>query len=318
MRPDVAYENNYFATEKPLLPGEETVYNFYESNPRLRAGRDWRVQLILMDNFRDVHGRNALEEDRKKVISHYEQKKTDFNKRGELMEYLLSETENADWFGENCSICRASKFDDIKNFTDLVFEWEEADEICRLAVDCTVSGDEAKLDQKARGIMRQVYRGDLSSLKYHTSPLDEKKEALFQVPKVLLILDQSAIGDLSKIFSKIIKKESGANSAFGEFYIQLVLLREMEFQLDYQLGELMKAINEKKRKGQLDKEELRINAHKKINRVLDIIRNLIKEKESSLDLVNVQRASVLWEESPYCQYLRSLPLKLNRANWDRP
>ena len=311
MRPDQEYFHNVYAVQKPLLPKEQEVYDFYQQNPRLRAERDNMLQNILMEKYRSVYGGEAVERDKGVVLRHYKGERVDFNERGELMEFFISESETANWFGGECSIHKASKFDDIKNYTDLVFEWEdEKGERAMLAVDCTISGDEKKLDRKSEGIMANVYRGKLSSLKYHENELSGEKKELLQVPQVLMILGTGEIAELSNIFSGIIKKEPGAKNEFGNSYIQLVLLKEVRYQLDFQLSEILKAIAKRK------DDKARISAQKNISRVLSVVKELIKEKESSLDSTVIQRANDEWEKSLYCQYLRGIPLKLNRANWD--
>ena len=312
MRPDQEYIYNFSATEKPLSTEERAVFDHYENNPEDRAMRDRPWQFIQMDKFNDIYGRNIVSSDKRIVTEHYRENKKDFNARGMLMEFFISQAETADWFGENCSIHRSSKYDDIKNYTDLVFEWEDKKgEVARLAVDCTINSDEFGLDEKSEGIMRKLYRGELSSLKYHQPESTEEKREIKQVPQVLMILDSEKIKELSEIFSRVIKKEPGSKNQFSESHIQLVLLEEVNIQLGYQLSELKKVIVQNR------DDKFRINAQKSIEKVLDIVRTLIKEKKSSLDKKEVQRANEVWSHAQFCAYLRNIPqIRQNRLSFD--
>lgn len=279
MRPDHAFFHEVRAKEAPLTKDEALVYRAYLNNSELREERITKNQLIRMNEFGDVYPKDELSADKNEVMAEKEEKKIDFTERGEIFEFLMRESEKFNWFGEDCYIVKTSKYDDIKNYTDIVIEWEDEDgQIVRLAIDCTVAKNEDNLRKKAYGIKRKLESGDLSSLKYHQSELSDEKRLLTQIPQVVVAIEPEKITDLCRIFTRVINKDKGSKDDFSKCNVQFVLLKEIEEQLRYQNDRIMKILfscPENKRKHYA-------SAQKSILKTFRIINKIIEEKKHSL------------------------------------
>lgn len=273
-----------------MTPAEEAVYRWYIENPKSKEERIRRNSFEVMDDFFSVYGASEVEKDKAWVDNLKRRDERKFIK-GEIFETIIREAETSDWFGEDCYISAASEFDDRKNAVDLVFEWEQGEgkEPLRITVDCTVTENQAVLRKKVKRIMKQVESGHLGTLKYFSScEFEEEKGEKEQIPMVLLAISPEGLKELCESFVRVINKEEGGNKEFAEHYFGFYALRKIDSQLKEQrkLAEVNLGLARPRSERELRLKE----AMEKIEKVINKISKLVKEKQSSLNQETIQRA----------------------------
>lgn len=261
--PEQAYFNSYSTYDAPLTPAEDAVYDIYV--PRHKK------QETKITNFRGIYPDREIEKDiaELKAIRKKFKYKT---QESEILEAVLAQQiDQADWFGEECSVVQASEYDDTVHHTDLIVEFHTEEEI-RLAVDVTTSEDHDNLKRKTGYILQDITKGTLTTLKYFYSEDTETKGEITQLPRVIIGVDREGVKELCGWVEKTIKKEKGSNRSLANHYIQLQFLHQAEQQLIFFINYA------KNKKGYDDAHPTVANQQK----VLNIIQNILENKKSSI------------------------------------
>ncbi len=259
------------APEEELCPNEEKVYHDYVLS--------YKKESVKIDNFSDIYPEIKIKRDVKRVAEIKEKFWSGKTERSEILEAILArQIEQANWFGENCSVVRTSEYDDLVNHTDLVAEFEEEGIFIRLALDVTTSQDKDTLADKIRSIEKEIDQGKLTSLEYYLSEETEPptKGRLEMVPRVIIGTDREGVKELSDLVKKTIDQEKGSNLELANSQVQIELLTEVKEQLEY----FIDYAKEKKAAPFL------INQQKK---VLKIIERALENKKSSIGPTNRAR-----------------------------
>lgn len=217
---------NKEAVLREMLPYAHEAY--------LKAEKMMREAAIDPRNFVHPYGEDVVNKDiawTEKMLKRYENDGTDFNMtvaHAEIVEAILYEhIEQSNWFGENVSTIKTSKFDDIRNGVDLIVEFEEEKNALLhmgLAVDVTFG--EKSLQDKIRDIKSDIERGKLSEIKYFESERSPHKGLYQRLPRVVVGIDRGHMFDLMKMWVDNTRKKEFANHP-----VQAMILHEITGQL---------------------------------------------------------------------------------------
>jgi hypothetical protein len=292
-------EDNYIMkktiSERMLTENEEKVKLMIYKKTSVQQSAAGQRNLREMDTFRDIYDGDQgpidkmIKRDKEWVISE-RNKGTEMEKteRADLLEKIIGEQcESADWFGDSAYVTATTEFDDRKNHTDLIVEWEQDDgRMPKIAIDFTVTEDPIELQNKFRRVIDGIRDRHLTSIKYFQSSKNpDEKGPLDLVPRVVLNVKKEKLDDICR---SIIEKKVHMH------FIQLYLLLNIEKQLRFQLEYIEKEFNEMtdipalrdKRKDHMRLQEMK----SRITEVFKIIENLIENKKSSLGSEAVSRA----------------------------
>lgn len=282
--PEQAYIASRSLVGAPLNAIEEDAYNAYLQDPEMMEKRKRSISMQDMDEFSEKYNPLYIEKDKRWLKEQRDRDgQMDKTPRAELLEYFFETmVEGADWFGENVYLTKTLEFDDRMNHTDFVLEWEGDDpekETIKLAVDCTVAENKEVLQKKVDCIMKEIERETLTSVKYFHSSGTDEKGPIKMIPRVIIGLRKNRLEEICKVTNDIQRRVPGSNKKLSESYLQLYLLREMELQLKNQLAHL-----------EIKQFKNYTFMKKSITDALKSITDIVKEKESSLGQVSVQRA----------------------------
>lgn len=163
----------------------------------------------------------------------------DKNKKyAEIFEYIFSNLDQYDWFGENINIIRASRFDDIKGVDNIVEFSENQDTMKRsytgVAIDNTLSMNP---DKKVESLKASIRRGEMATVRYFISSDENFRGELKNIPKIVVGADSDTIHDLARCVLK--DKKALAKHPF-QFDMLLAMIEQSEI-----LGLYANSIGEK-------------------------------------------------------------------------
>lgn len=199
-----------------------------------RAIRTLRNEMIDPEEFRDLYGDKAVEED-KRYTEEMEQKFKDGAtpetreriKLATILEAIVHENaELSDWFGPDAHTIKSSRFDDIKHGVDTIVELRETGTSAShlaLAVDATLSIDLAKKFERIKG---EIERGELTKVKYFASEHLGVRGELSRLPRVVIGTDAKTIKELADLWLERNQR------ALGTHPVQFQILEEILDQLD--------------------------------------------------------------------------------------
>lgn len=158
-------------------------------------------------------------------------------RRPKILEAMMFEMQQHNWFGEDAEIVLTSEFDDYLRGTDLVLEYEKEGKVFRLAVDVSMcGGTERDIAGKRENIREGIEEGRLTALKYFQSEKDSaKKGAIYEIPKVIIGMTTEDMQELSKILVQKLKQEKGSSQELSQSPVQIKLLREIKKQLEEEI-----------------------------------------------------------------------------------
>jgi len=153
------------------------------------------------------------------------EKNFDVNKgHADIIEALLFEhIEQSEWFGKDAHTLKTSNFDDIRNKTDLLVEFENGKEqltYLGLAVDVTFG--ETALRHKLEEIKKDIQENRLSKIEYFESERSPFKGEYRNLPRVVIGMDRSHMVDLVRMWMQDEKKKE-----FVSHPIQMLILQEI-------------------------------------------------------------------------------------------
>ena len=158
-------------------------------------------------------------------------------RRPKILEAMMFEMQQHDWFGEDAEIVLTSEFDDYLRGTDLVLEYERDGKVFRLAMDVSMcGGTERDIVGKRENIREGIEEGRLTSLKYFQSEKDStKKGTIYEIPKVIIGMTTEDMQELSKTLVQKLKQEKGSSQELSQSPAQIKLLREIKKQLEEEI-----------------------------------------------------------------------------------
>jgi hypothetical protein len=189
---------------------------------------------IKEEDFVNYHGEIDVEKDLKEVarregeFSKGETRESnEMKKVADIFEALvLQHGELSNWFGENATTVKTSKFDDYVNGVDLLVEFGgEDDETTHLglAADVTFMSDTTK---KFDRIRRQIDEGGLAEVRYFHSDSLDTYEVLSKLPEVIIGAEKRTVMELAELWAERQNKE------LAEHRIQIMILEQMKGQLE--------------------------------------------------------------------------------------
>ena len=156
-----------------------------------------------------------------------EPEKLEARKLGLVFEWIMHrQAELGNWLGPNAVTIKTSKFDDFKNGVDDVVEFqggESETSHLALAIDTTIGGDSVS---KLRRIKEEIDAGQLGEIKYFYSEHTNFKGRLTNVPRVVIGVDGTTIGELTNLWM------SGDKKALNTHKIQFQILKEIILQAE--------------------------------------------------------------------------------------
>ncbi len=267
-------EREQFASQKDFLEKESLRTNMEIIDLKISQER------INMDDFIDYYGREEVEKDKdfaKRLKEKYEnlQKKLpkeeqENHRIAKMLEKVIEEVaELNEWFGGEAIVLKTCDYDDYKNGTDLVIEFNEEEKRSFLAVDVCLSSDYDRVEEKVEKNVRKTER-DFSSaeVKYYCSEVEGSDGEIYKgkiekpIPVVIGIDRNNAenLFDDCAEFLQTGNKEAKERIRRSE--AQIIFLDQIKKQL-----ETYKVILQNK------------EALKKIENLLRIIDNVKTEKE---------------------------------------
>lgn len=271
--PEQALAEKYFRQEKPLSMAEEKVQEI------LVAKMDKLMPKI--EDFQDIYPLSKIENDQKDLKNIPEQ---DAHERAIIWENILREAvERQCWLGKNVSAVFASKFDNIKHNTDLIFEFDTGDKIIRLAVDATISENPDRLENKRAKIQKDIESGKLTELDYFKSRLNSSdKGRLSSIPRVIVVIDVQKLKRLCETINA-----QGLN-ALSQADIQIELLKDISKQLRDEM---------RYAKLYWRKSGLKNSIVDKHQKVLNAVEQILQEKKEALGKDPEAEKLLSWDKS---------------------
>lgn len=216
--PEAAYLAKYSNQESPLTDAEEKVYDYLRQS---NSGQEW-----------------AYTAGDEKLLKKYTEKFGDKTQRGEMLEAILvSQFEESEWLGGECTITQCSEFDDVINGIDMVAEFENEDgKVVLLGIDATTTFSKERLEWKVERIFKEIERQNLGKLNYFSSEehpeIDKNVE---MVPKVIIKVDELEVSRLSSMIKDMIDGKKGSAKELGKCRLQMEILKEIKDQLEAQI-----------------------------------------------------------------------------------
>ncbi len=221
----------------PLLQGSrEEILAQLESLPHVvksyEKARDMmRREAIDIEDFVHPYGAEVLSRDVarvRKLEQEYERGLTVEKIYADIAEMIFYEhIEQSNWFGENVSTIKTSRYDDLLNGVDIIVEFHEKDQQALhmgLAVDITFGTNTAQ--KKIGEIKEKIQAGKLSEVKYFQSDHSPHKGLYQDLPRVVVGVDRAHILELSRMWIDERRKKE-----FSVHPVQKLILNEIFYQL---------------------------------------------------------------------------------------
>jgi len=163
-----------------------------------------RNSSIKPEDFSDLYDNQAIKKDLDYVQTMegiFEQKnnsdKESFERRGELLEALLSEgIRSGRWLGADTMPIIPSRYDDIANGIDLVLEMLSKEGFSHLALNIDMTSSAESAENKLTAIRKTISEGKLSKVKYFKSEKANIRGQIENIPKVIIGIDPEHIRKL--------------------------------------------------------------------------------------------------------------------------
>lgn len=283
MRPDLIFENKYFAKEPPLTMAEEKAMDKYVDGVL-------KVEAPKMEDFDDLYSK---EEIRRDVIELEEIKKRlefkEQHERGLIAAGIFyKEGERSQWFGENTFIELTSEYDDMINHSDLILEIYDGDtdSFDRMAIDVTVSEDPAVLNKKYNFLRKELISGELTDLKYFDSKESVARGKVEGIPRAVVQITKDHLEMLCKNIAD--KSVNMANHP-----IQIEITKE----IIQSLGDQLAFVNKLNVNRERDNMPQDTTTAQKLEKALNIMRNISRDKEKEMKKRGLVETPRFWRHS---------------------
>ncbi len=171
-----------------------------------------REHAPTVDDFRDVMSEDEIRRDKEYVARREASFEQAAGPRSRFLEAFLASTEvaEANWFGEEeCPLfmIQTTRLDDIANGVDLVWEWRTPDgKTIRLAVDVTVSDEEARLTEKLGKLKHELEEQSLGRVKYFASAVQPKERGPVRgLPHVVIGADAADVDRMAMLAAPLVE-----------------------------------------------------------------------------------------------------------------
>lgn len=153
-------------------------------------------------------------------------------KLAEVLEaILLEQTELADWLGSNTNTLKTSKYDDIANGVDLVFEYSDAERASHSAAAIDATYSVLGVSKKMREVRTRIAHRNLAPIEYFKSEALKIQGSIDQVPKLILGMERERALELA---GRWVQMKDGrlSKKSFAEDPVRLLLLQQIEMQVE--------------------------------------------------------------------------------------
>jgi hypothetical protein len=300
--PEKIYMNKQSVNDAPLSSSGQAFYNWY-----LKNDRDDRRRFNIMedmDEFTDLYTQDEIIKDKQWAQEqNFRQNRKDFTERAEIAEYVMKIfARDSEWFGDDSIIAPTSKYDDYKNGTDFVVEWENPETGERdiaLAVDVTVTSTRSVLQDKLNKTKKGLENGTLTKIKYFNSEIYGSHEKLSLTPRVIIVFNKNDLDSLCEELVNYTKNTTDSTffNQTRDHYMSLFVLKTTKTQLEEQLGYIGNLELVKQNPG------LYSDAKHSIQRTLEKVSQELKKKEKSLSEEKVQQAYNILEKVNFSNML---------------
>lgn len=145
-----------------LSKSEQAFYTWYVQNNQ--EAKKSELAMTDMDAFDDLYPKSEIIADKNWVQKEkLKDNQKDFTRRAEIAEHITKTfADGSEWFGEDALISETLAYDDRKQGTDFIVEWdnsETGERDCMLAIDITTTSNRATLEKKlnkSRGAIKKV------------------------------------------------------------------------------------------------------------------------------------------------------------------
>ncbi|MEK7568962.1 MAG: hypothetical protein AAB497_02515 [Patescibacteria group bacterium] len=248
-----------------------------------------KVEAPKMEDFEGLYSKEEIEKDKREI----ERIKKDPKFREQHGRALIAagifyeEGERSCWLGYETNVILTSEFDDIKRGSDFVLEIsQEDDSFERIAIDLTISEDQGVLEDKYRSLRTRLSDGKLTDLKYYYSEISKTKGAIENIPRAIVQIKKDQLEELCKnIADKSIDKATHP--------LQFGFLEEIVQNFQDQLL-FVKRLNEELIRNNKPQHSL---APQKLEKALNIIQDILKQKEDEIKKRGLKQASRFWKHS---------------------
>jgi hypothetical protein len=199
-----------------------------------RARAELDRQAIKPEDF-PLYSREMIGSDKEEVVALEKQileeeqpDEREARKMADVLEAVVLELgELGNWFSDkdNVTTIKTSRYDDLKNGTDIILEFDEAEQGLRtlgLGIDVTYSEN---LTKKIQGLRRKVETGKLSTIRYFYSEKSEFRGEQLGVPGVITGVSNKHAMELASMWIEKKREKLSDHPA------QIILLEEIEAQL---------------------------------------------------------------------------------------
>lgn len=197
-----------------------------------------------LEDFSDLYSKQEIAADKAYVAKMEGMFKRDDNgskqietqkKYARVMEAFIQQyAGTCGWFGEGGQVSFASRYDDVKNRTDLILSLPraEGEELLRIAVDATFSEEEAlkKIREEVESL-KNSEKG-LTTVKYFEDEMTGEQGAR-RMPRVVLGMEVEHVTELAGLW------KNNKVETLSAHQVQEMFLREALSQINYYLDELV-------------------------------------------------------------------------------
>ncbi len=208
----------------------EVVRRVYEKAQAIIDG-----DAIKPESFRELYGDKSVDADLAEVkrleevfesgASEFDMELSRISRIFEAMIHFHGEQNN--WFGENVSTIRPSRFDDYVNGVDELFEYKEEGNVSKsflaLAIDATFNKN---LRRKLEEIKREIDTGNLATVKYFEDEDSNFKGQLKGIPHVVVGAHRATIIQIAEMWL------NNRNDEIAKHPIQFQILEEIQLQCE--------------------------------------------------------------------------------------
>ncbi len=219
--------------EKPREALRDTTFDTaHVSALKILNNRDYSIQA---PDFFDLYGEENVKNDMRAVKAKrdaYQMSDTPEMKEAamasEVFEAIvIQHAELSNWLGNNVSVLKTSRYDDLFRGTDMVAEWRQPEgkpsQVLALAVDITFGA--RAVEKKLDGMRRRIDKGELTSIKYFKTADGSFRGERNGVPHVVIGVDKDSVRELARLWMRNDK------TALAAHPIQRMLVDEMCEQL---------------------------------------------------------------------------------------
>lgn len=185
------------------------------------------------DDFEDVYGRAEIATDKKYVEEREKEFEKESREATRLYYSTMDSIETHNWFGQDCMVVPASRYDDIKNGVDFVlcFTQEEGPSV-KMGIDITASEDKIELSNKLEASSARLRHGEPPRAKYFQLDQESEPRGQIELPRLVVGANKENINLLFKDIKSVLEeKEKGKLIERND--LQHQFLQEMLAQLGY-------------------------------------------------------------------------------------